>query len=152
MSTFIHHELLLLIQAIAAGAVLLLCYDLLVAFRNVFTHSDKVMGAEDILYWFCSAFFVFGEIYRTNEGILRFFMIFGFWMGAYVCHRIFGAVFVKCCTRFMEIPVIIIKFFIKWLLFPVKRCKLLWCKACKCAKKGRLANWVILRKERKKRK
>ena len=47
---------------------------------------------------------------------------------------------------------IIIKFLIKWLLFPVKRCKLLWYKAYKCAKKGRLANWVILRKGRKKRK
>ena len=41
---------------------------------------------------------------------------------------------------------------IKWLLFPVKRCKLLWYKAYKCAKKGRLANWVILRKESKKKK
>ena len=52
----------------------------------------------------------------------------------------------------MEIPVIIIKFLIKWLLFPVKRCKLLWYKAYKYAKKGRLANWVILRKGRKKKK
>ena len=111
MSAFIHHELLLLLRTIAVGAVLLLCYDLLAAFRNVFAHSDKAVGTEDILYWLCCA-----------------------------------------CTKFMEIPVIIIKFLIKWLLFPVKRCKLLWYKAYKCAKKGRLANWVILRKGRKKRK
>ena len=52
-------------------------------------------------------------------------MILGFLLGAYVCHRILGGIFVKCCTRLMEIPVIIIKFLIKWLLFPVKRCKLL---------------------------
>ena len=49
----------------------------------------------------------------------------------------------------MEIPVIIIKFLIKWLLFPVKRCKLLKYKVYKCAKKERLANWVILRKKRR---
>ena len=152
MSTFIHHELLLLVRTVAAGAVLLLCYDLLIALRNVLAHSDKVAGTEDVLYWLCCAFFIFSEIYRTNEGILRFFMILGFLLGAYVCHRTFSGIFVKCCTRLMEIPVIIIKFMIKWLLFPVKRCKLLWCKACKCAKKGRLANWVILRKGRKKRK
>ena len=120
MSAFIHHELLLLLRTIAVGAVLLLCYDLLAAFRNVFAHSDKAVGTEDILYWLCCAFFVFSEIYRSNEGILRFFMI--------------------------------LEFLIKWLLFPVKRCKLLWYKAYKCAKKGRLANWVILRKGRKKRK
>ena len=139
MSAFIHHELLLLLRTIAVGAVLLLCYDLLAAFRNVFAHSDKAVGTEDILYWLCCAFFVFSEIYRSNEGILRFFMVL-------------GDIFVKCCAKFMEIPVIIIKFLIKWLLFPVKRCKLLWYKAYKYAKKGRLANWVILRKGRKKRK
>ncbi len=59
MSAFIHHELLLLLRTIAVGAVLLLCYDLLAAFRNVFAHSDKAVGAEDILYWLCCAFFVF---------------------------------------------------------------------------------------------
>ena len=59
MSAFIHHELLLLLRTIAVGAVLLLCYDLLAAFRNVFAHSDKAVGTEDILYWLCCAFFVF---------------------------------------------------------------------------------------------
>ena len=152
MSTFIHHELLLLLWTIAVGAVLLLCYDLLAALRSIFAHSDKAVGVEDILYWLCCAFFVFEEIYRSNEGILRFFMVLGFLSGAYICNRVLGDIFVKCCTKFMEIPVIIIKFLIKWLLFPVKRCKLLWYKAYKYAKKGRLANWVILRKGRKKRK
>ena len=165
MSTFIHHELLLLVQTIAAGAVLLLCYDLLIAIRNVFVHSDKAAGAEDLLYWLCCAFFVFSEIYRSNEGILRFFMVLGFLSGAYICNRVLGFllgayachktigdIFVKCCTKILEIPVIIIKFLIKWLLFPVKRCKLLWYKAYNCAIKGRLANWVILRKERKREK
>ena len=106
MSAFIHHELLLLLRTIAVGAVLLLCYDLLAAFRNVFAHSDKAVGTEDILYWLCCAFFVFSEIYRSNEGILRFFMILGFLSGAYICNRVLGDIFVKCCTKFMEIPVI----------------------------------------------
>ena len=90
MSAFIHHELLLLLRTIAVGAVLLLCYDLLAAFRNVFAHSDKAVGTEDILYWLCCAFFVFSEIYRSNEGILRFFMVLGFLSGAYICNRVLG--------------------------------------------------------------
>ncbi len=149
MSTFIHHELLLLIRTVAAGAVLLLCYDLLLVLRNIMPHSPKAAGLQDLLYWLCCAFFVFSEIYRTNEGSLRFFMICGFLTGAYACHKILGDIFVKCCTKLLKIPVIFIKFLIKWLLFPVKRCKLLWYKACKCIKKGRLANWVILRKKRR---
>lgn len=149
MSAFIHHELLLLLRTIAVGAVLLLCYDLLAAFRNVFAHSDKAVGTEDIfvLALLCLLFF------RRFTGAMKESCVFyGFRLlsGAYICNRVLGDIFVKCCTKLMEIPVIIIKFLIKWLLFPVKRCKLLWYKAYKCAKKGRLANWVILRKGRKK--
>ena len=59
MSAFIHHELLLLLRTIAVGAVLLLCYDLLAAFRNVFAHSDKAVGTEDILYCFVVPFLFF---------------------------------------------------------------------------------------------
>ena len=65
MSAFIHHELLLLLRTIAVGAVLLLCYDLLAAFRNVFAHSDKAVGTEDILYWLCCAFFGFRLFIRS---------------------------------------------------------------------------------------
>ena len=104
MSTFIHHELFLLLRTIAVGAVLLLCYDLLAAFRNVFAHSDKAVGTEDILYWLCCAFFVFSEIYRSNEGILRFFMVLGFFgytwvMSASVHSRCFVTV---CSLRFYD--------------------------------------------------
>ena len=100
MSAFIHHELLLLLRTIAVGAVLLLCYDLLAAFRNVFAHSDKAVGTEDILYWLCCAFFVFSEIYRSNEGILRFFIGFrSFYSGAYICNRVLGDYFCKNAVR-----------------------------------------------------
>ena len=68
MSAFIHHELLLLLRTIAVGAVLLLCYDLLAAFRNVFVHSDKAVGTEDILYWLCCAFLFFGDLTEAIEG------------------------------------------------------------------------------------
>lgn len=149
MSTFIHHELFLFVQTIAVGAVLLLCYDLLRAFRNVILHSQRMTGMEDLVYWLCCTVFVFVQIYRTNEGILRFFMILGLWLGAWLCYVTVSTFFVKCCTRIMEIPVLMAKFFIKWLLFPVRRCKLF---VYKYVKKERLANWGILRKKRKRKK
>ena len=147
MSTFIHHELLLFIRTVAVGAVLLLCYDLLRALRDVFAHSRKITEAEDLIYWLCCTVFVFTEIYRANDGILRFFMILGILLGAWICHVTISTFFVKCCTRIMEIPVIVLEFLIKWLLFPVRRCKLF---VYKYVKKERLANWGILRKKRRK--
>lgn len=149
MSTFIHQELLLLIWAAATGAVLLLCYDLLRALRIVFVHSAKVISVQDFLYWMCSTFFVFAQIYRMNEGILRFFMFIGYLTGAWICHRTISSLFVRCCAKIMEIPVIILNFLIKWLLFPVRRCKLF---VYQYVVKERLANWVILRKKRKRKK
>lgn len=146
MSTFIHHELFLLIQTAATGAVLLLCYDLLKALRIVFSHSAKMISMQDFLYWMCSAFLVFAQIYRMNEGSLRFFMLIGYLTGAWLCHRTISPFFVRSCAKIMGFPVIILNFLIKWLLFPVRRCKLF---VYQYVVKERLANWVILRKKRK---
>ena len=152
MSMFIHHELFLVIQALGTGAVLLLCYDLLKVFRKYAVRSRKISNAQDILYWIGSALYIFARTCRNNDGNLRFYMILSLAAGAGLCHLTVSPFFVKFCGILFDICIIIGKKIIKWLLFPVKRCKLLWYKAYKCAKKGRLANWVILRIGRKKRK
>lgn len=146
MSTFIHHELLLLIRAAVTGAVLLLCYDLLKALRMVVVHSAKMIGVQDLLYWLCCTFFVFAQIYRMNEGILRFFIFIGYLAGAWFCHWTISPFFVRSCAKILGFPVTILNFLIKWLLFPVRRCKLF---VYRYVVKERLANWVILRKKRK---
>ena len=130
MSTFIHHELLLMIQAAATGAVLLFCYSILRGLRRIWHHSAFFTGAEDLLYWLASALWVFARVYRNNDGILRLFIVPGMIAGALLCHF------------FLEKM-------IKWLLFPVRRCKL---SLYKHIKKGRMAHWVILRRKKEKRK
>lgn len=129
MSIFIHHELLLMIQSIMAGAVLFFCYNILKCFRKIWHHSAFFTGMEDILYWIFSALWIFKKIYGINDGVLRFFMIPGVLTG------------VGLCCFFL-------KKLIKWLLFPVRRCKL---SLYKHIKKGRLALWVILRRKKEKR-
>lgn len=148
MSTYIHHEILLLVQALLTGAVLLLCYDILKALRRVISHSPGMVSAEDLLFWLCCTFFVFTRVYRTNQGILRLFIFLGLLAGAVICYYTVSPFFEKLCVYIMKIPVIIIKKIIKWLLFPVRRCKILM---EKCAKKERLSNWVVLRKKGEKR-
>lgn len=130
MSTFIHHELLLMIQAAAAGAVLLFCYHILKGLRRIWHHSALLTGVEDIVYWIGSALWIFSQIYRFNDGIPRFFMVPGLIIGALLCH-------------------FFLQKMIKWLLFPVRRCKL---SLYKHIKKGRMAHWVILRRKKEKRK
>nr|WP_243139593.1 spore cortex biosynthesis protein YabQ [Blautia luti] len=119
-----------MIQAAATGAVLLFCYSILRGLRRIWHHSAFFTGAEDLLYWLASALWVFARVYRNNDGILRLFMVPGMIAGALLCHF------------FLEKM-------IKWLLFPVRRCKL---SLYKHIKKGRMAHWVILRRKKEKRK
>ena len=62
MSAFIHHELLLLLRTIAVGAVLLLCYDLLAAFRNVLHIRIKLSGRKIFCTGFVVPFLFFGDL------------------------------------------------------------------------------------------
>lgn len=97
MSSYIHHEILLFLQSVITGAVLLLCYDVLLVLRKIIPHSGAVRAAEDICFWAAGGILAFTRVYRFNQGILRFFLLIGV---------VFGF------------------FLIKWLLFPVRRCKL----------------------------
>lgn len=148
MSSYIHHEMLLFLQAVVTGAALLLCYDFLRALRRVIPHAAFWVAAEDILFWLSCSIAVFSSVYRTNQGSLRFFFILGIALGSLLCGLTISAFFVKVCTRILEIPAVLSKLLIKWLLFPVRRCKIF---VYKCAKKERQANWVKQRKKAKKR-
>lgn len=146
MSSYIHEEMLLFLQSVLTGGALLFCYDFLRAFRRAFPHSPLLVAAEDLLYWMGSGFFVFVAIYRWNQGIPRFFLFLGVFLGVLLCSLTVSAFFVKMCTCILEIPAILLKNLIKWLLFPVRRCKIF---VYKCAKKERQANWVKQRKKAK---
>ena len=129
MSMFIHHELLLVIQALGTGAVLLLCYDLLKVFRKYCCSFPlKYQDAQDILYWLGSALYIFARTCRNNDGNLRFYMILGLAAGAGLCHLTVSPFFVKFCGILFDICIIIGKKIIKWLLFPVRRGKIFWYK------------------------
>lgn len=148
MSSYIHHEMLLFLQAVVTGAVLLLCYDLLRAFRRAFSHSAFWVAAEDLIFWAAGGLAVFSSVYRSNQGSLRFFLFLGIFLGALLCAQTISAFFVKVCTRILEIPAVLLKKLIKWLLFPIRRCKIF---VYKCVKKERQANWVKQRKKAEKR-
>ena len=66
-----HEELLFFCRAFWAGACLAAGYDLLRIFRRLVSHSPFLTGAEDILYWCCAGIYLFGMIYRENDGFGR---------------------------------------------------------------------------------
>lgn len=77
MSSYIHNEMFLFLQSVITGAVLLFCYDILRAVRKVIPHSTAAIAAEDLIYWTGCSMGVFACVYRSNQGILRFFSFRG---------------------------------------------------------------------------
>lgn len=148
MSSYIHYEMLLFLQSVLTGAALLLCYDFLRAVREVIPHSMTAVAAEDLIYWLCCALTVFAGIYRTNQGALRFFLFLGGALGVLVCSLTVSAFFEKICARMLGFPAVLVKKMIKGLLFLAGRCKIF---VYKCVIKGRLASWLNLRRNTKKR-
>ncbi len=124
-----HFEVLLFFQSVLMGAILLLCYDLLVILRRVFPHSPAAVGAEDLIYWILSGAAVFIRVYRLNQGILRGFLFTGIILGAVLCHVSVGSLFVRLLSFILGNLVFFIKKIINMLLFPVKRGKISLCRS-----------------------
>lgn len=119
-----NREVLLFFQAACVGGALLLCYDILTAFRRVFSHSKGMMAVQDILFWVFAGFALFAGIYRGNEGKLRNFLFLGSFLGFCLCRATISPVFVSILVKMLELPVFLMKKTVKRLLFPVKRCKI----------------------------
>lgn len=141
MSSYIRYEVLLFFQSAAVGAVLVLCYCLLSALRKAIPHHPYVTACEDLIYWISVGFAVFAVIYCSNQGILRNFLFMGIGLGAWLCYVTVWSVFEKIWFRIFQVPVFFVKFSIKRLLFPVKRCKIfkyIFVRMCKKCKKFRM--------------
>ncbi len=128
MSSYIHYETLLFFQSVLMGAVLLLCYGLLGAFRKAVPHCPAAIACEDLLYWIATGFAVFAGVYRSNQGILRNFLFLGVMLGVWICHATIYPVFERIWSYIFQIPVFFVKFSTKRLLFLVRRCKIFVCK------------------------
>lgn len=138
-----HRELTLFFQSACLGAVLLLCYDLLLVFRSLIRHSNVLIMVQDILYWIAAGLLIFRGIYRGNEGSIRSFLFLGSMAGYLLCRETISPVFLKILTLIMRLPILFVKKTVKRLLFQWKRCRIFVVKYIKkffCRKKKILVN------------
>lgn len=67
--------------AVLTGTGLLFLYDLLRIFRRIVKHKTAGIAIEDMVFWLFCAFWLFGFMYRQNEGMIRGFIILGACIG-----------------------------------------------------------------------
>lgn len=95
MSSGIWQEIGVFLKSMAGGMIVLVAYDILRIFRRVVKHSAPAVAAEDLLYWISCAIFLFQMLYRANDGVIRWFCLFGIALGMVVYNFSISRFFVK---------------------------------------------------------
>ncbi len=70
-----------LLASFAMGVLLLFVYDVLRIVRRIVPHKMWLVGAQDLVFWICSAVALFAMLYRENSGYIRGFVIGGVLVG-----------------------------------------------------------------------
>lgn len=72
--TFLGHSFLL-------GVVITFVYDGFLILRRLIKHGMVLISLEDMIFWIACAIGVFYMLYEENNGILRWFAVFGATLG-----------------------------------------------------------------------
>ncbi len=110
------------LAAVLLGVAAALLYDLLRVWRRFRKQSLFLVSLQDFLYWFVLGLAGFSLIYRYNAGTLRFFALFGIFLGACLYRLTLGRFFVTYCLKLVRLLTFPIR---KGLLFLRKQGKLM---------------------------
>ncbi len=94
----IEREIAAFAAAALSGAAVRLAYRCLCIFREIVKHNLVLTGIEDLVFWVCAGFYLFIQIYQTNNGSIRWHFILGVVLGA-----VLMSIFVEKVRKFSEI-------------------------------------------------
>lgn len=78
----IKEETMIFVLAVLSGLIVRLAYRCISCFRQIIKHNLVVIGIEDLIYWGCSAIYLFVQIYHTSDGVIRWYFVVGVLLGA----------------------------------------------------------------------
>ena len=90
MSADIINESILWMSCFFAGIVITIVYDLVLVFRRIIEHKYFFVALEDILFWIFVSVTLFLLLYHMNKGAIRWFAVFGLFVGMYLYKKVFG--------------------------------------------------------------
>lgn len=96
----IEREAAIFADALLAGFFVWGVYAAIRIFRRIIHHRMAVIAAEDLLYWFFTAMFLFREMYLTCSGSIRWYFVLGVVLGSFAGSGIF--VFIRKICRIMK--------------------------------------------------
>lgn len=81
MSQNIIDEVTFLLHSFLLGIIITFVYDGFLILRKLVRHSLFLISLEDMVFWIACAIGVFYMLYEENNGILRWFAVFGAALG-----------------------------------------------------------------------
>ena len=67
--------------AVLSGAIVCLVYQCIRCFRRIIEHKLLAVSVEDMIFWVCSAIYMFVQIYHTSDGSIRWYFLLGVVLG-----------------------------------------------------------------------
>lgn len=81
MSQNIINEVMFFFHSFLMGIVITFVYDGFLVLRRVIRHNLLLISLEDMIFWIACAIGVFYMLYEENNGVLRWFAVFGATLG-----------------------------------------------------------------------
>lgn len=70
-------EIGIFVHAVFSGILVYGVYTAIRVMRRLIKHNIWIVSAEDFLFWFATSFYLFIQIYDTNNGSVRWFFVLG---------------------------------------------------------------------------
>ena len=80
----IEKELSVFVSACLTGILMCLTYFAIRVFRRIFPHGIVWISIEDFIFWIICGLYLFGEMYRTCQGNIRWYFVLGV-LGGAIC-------------------------------------------------------------------
>ena len=119
MSQDIVNEVYFLAYSVIMGIAITFVYDFILIGRKIIRHNLFFISLEDFLFWAACAVAVFYMLYKENNGILRWFAVFGAALGMLLYKKIIGVRFVKLISVLIQKEIHIISKILGFIFRPL---------------------------------
>lgn len=120
MSQNIVNEVTFLLHSFFMGVIITFVYDGFSILRRLIRHNLFLISVEDLIFWIACAIGVFYMLYEENNGILRWFAVFGASMGMLIYKMSISAMIVNVISCIIERMVRIVFHIFRFLLGPFR--------------------------------
>lgn len=120
MSQNIVSEVTFFLHSFLMGIIITFMYDGFLILRRLIRHSDLLISLEDMVFWIACAIGVFYMLYEENNGILRWFAVFGAALGMIVYKKSISSLIINSISMLIERIFHILFCILRFLLRPVR--------------------------------